>query len=427
MITPQLLSSKIILVILAILSLDIYSAEKLCSKEFDVLIRSKKSFNFEKKELQNFNCKDRFEGKDFKIVEGTSEEAISFNADPELLKRASNVYYHLTQAKNYWVESLQSNYVKNMDQLTIRINITNSYSRTRHFKNTDQEENYNNAWSVPDGETPRFIKDKSSWGKEIWFSPRKTVESRKEVESTGKNPVYQSLEIIQEPIIESTKNNLLYQGLSYVAYDSVRNSQYINSAITKVGIMAILLGASEVTKHMDKVFINKFYYVDTAMVPEIIYHEFAHVALSDTMKTVHSVPVIEGMADYFASRIQTDKILYKKLEGYSINRTKKIYNKSLYHPYLEQGWNAESDFVLSLLWKARTNFDKANAKRAQKKQEHLVDFDQLVLQTHLYLTETSDIMNDLTQSLLDACNEKCSSKRFGHDVLHKSFEEKGLN
>ena len=177
----QLLSSKILFIILFALSFNVIAEDKLCTKEFDVLIRTKKSFKFEQKELKNFYCGNRFEGKDFKIVLATEERAIDFNDEPELIKRAANVYYHLTLAKEYWENSLKSKYVQDMEQLTIRLNITNAYSRTRHFKNSEQDENYNNAWSVPEGETPRFIKDKKHWGKEIWFSPRKTIESRKEI------------------------------------------------------------------------------------------------------------------------------------------------------------------------------------------------------------------------------------------------------
>jgi hypothetical protein len=306
---------------------------------------------------------------------GIEDEAISFDDDPKLVKRAANAYYHLCLAKDYWVNSIKSDYVKTMDQLTIRLEITNSYSRTRHFKNIEQEVNHNNAWSTPEGETPRFIKDRKYWGKEIWFSPIKIIKSKEEVTSKGDNPVHRSLEMVKDPIWEYTKNGLFYQGLSFIAQSGSVSTDFISSAIQKVGILAFIYSVSEITKGMDKFFMSEFYYIDTAMVPEIVYHEFAHVALSDTMKTVHSVPVIEGIADYFAARVQSNddlETLYAQLEVYSVNRTKNIEKKSLYHPYLEEGWNAESDFVLSLLWKARVNFDKENGKRAKKDQDRLV-------------------------------------------------------
>jgi hypothetical protein len=417
---------------LSLVSVSAFSnpGQQLCSEDFSVLQRTEDSFELITKELKNFKCTNRFESNDFKIVLGVEEEAISFDDDPELVKRAANTYYHLNLAKDFWVNTIKSDYVKTMNQLTVRLEITNLYSRTSHFKNKKQEEVYNNAKSTPAGETPKFLKDKRFWEKEIWFRPKKIIKSKEEVVSKGDNPVHRSLEMVKDPIWDYTKNGLIYQSLSFVAESGDVSSDFVSSAIQKVGILALIYSASEITKEMDKFFINEFYYIDTAMVPEIIYHEFAHVALSDTMRPVHSVPLIEGMADYFAARVQSNDnldTLYAQLEGYSVNRTKNIENKSLYHPYLEAEWNAESDFVLSLLWKARTNFDTANEKRQEKDQPNLVDFDQLVYQSHFRLDEESDIMHNLTEALLKTCNSVCDSKRYGRDVLHRSFEQKGLN
>ncbi|MBD66485.1 MAG: hypothetical protein CME62_14835 [Halobacteriovoraceae bacterium] len=398
-----------------------------CNKDLDVLIRNGKDYSFEKRNLQFTDCKNGFENQDFKIVAGTDDEAISFEADPELIKKAANVLYHLTLAKNFWIDNIKSEYVKSLSQITIRLEMTNSYSRTRHFKNAELEENYNNAWTTPAGQTPKFIKDGKAWGQEIWFSPMKVINAREEVKTKGKNPIHNSIVVVDETVSESQKNSLIYQGLQVAKTPSVLSTDFLTSAVSNVGVIAFLYGAKEVTKHMDKFFTNKYYYIDTAMVPEIIYHEFAHVALSDTLKTVHSVPVIEGLADYFAARLQTDTTLYRKLEGYSLNRTKKLNNKSLYHPYLEKGWNAESDYVVSLLWKAKANFEEANQKRIKRGLNEVVNFDQLVFKTHLQLDEESDIMNDLTRALLNSCRESCSNRRYGMDILHKTYEQKGLN
>ena len=163
------------------------------------------------------------------------------------------------------------------------------------------------------------------------------------------------------------------------------------------------------------------------MVPEIIYHEFAHIAMSDTMKTVHSVPVIEGMADYFAARIAERRKMYQKMKNISSNRSKDIKNKSFYHPYLEGAWNATSDFTLSLLWKGKMEFDKANEKRAKKGQAALANYDDLIYNTHFHLDENSDIANDLTGALIKSCEEKCASLRPGINTLQNTFEAKGLN
>jgi hypothetical protein len=149
--------------------------------------------------------------------------------------------------------------------------------------------------------------------------------------------------------------------------------------------------------------------------------------MSDHLKTVHSVPVIEGMADYFASIIAKRPKMYEKMDEFSTNRFKDINNKSLYSPYLEGAWNATSDFTLSLLWKGKKEFDLINAKRLSKKQNIIADYDQLVFNAHFELDETSDILNGLTKALVSSCKQNCDSVRAGVNTLQYVFEQKGLN
>ena len=46
-------------------------------------------------ELKDLTSTNSFDGKYFKIVAGTSDEPISFNAEPGLVFRAATVYHHL--------------------------------------------------------------------------------------------------------------------------------------------------------------------------------------------------------------------------------------------------------------------------------------------------------------------------------------------
>jgi hypothetical protein len=426
MITHQpLLSSAIVLLLLSSAAV----ATEYCPREFDVIERDKKDgYTFEKRMLDKLFCNETFEGEHFKIVYATENEAIKFNnANTALIKKAANAYYHLTIARDFWINEIKSDYVQGLPQITIRLDITNAFSNVRHYKNAEQEKNFNNAWSVPEGETPRFVKDKIKWGKEIWFSPMKKIDSRKHIESKGNNPIHESLLLIKDPIIEFNANAMIYSGLSFIASPTINSSTLLNTTIQRLATVAILYGMVESTKYMDKWFMEKWYYIDTALVPDIIYHEFAHIAMSDTMKTVHSVPVIEGMADYFAARITDRKHVYKKMKKISSNKFKNTESKMLYHPYLEGEWNATSDFTLSLLWAGRLEFEKLNKRREKRGQGPIANYDQIIYQTHLGLTENSDIMNDLTGALLEACNEKCLSKRAGLNTFNIVFEKKGLN
>ncbi len=85
------------------------------------------------------------------------------------------------------MEELGSDYVENMGQMTIRLEITNQFSKLGHFKNDNLPAQYNNAFTVPGGETPSWLpQDKQDkWGMEIWFSPMKKIEARELAEENG--------------------------------------------------------------------------------------------------------------------------------------------------------------------------------------------------------------------------------------------------
>lgn len=133
------------------------------------------------------------------------------------------------------------------------------------------------------------------------------------------------------------------------------------------------------------------------------------------------------MADYFAARIVNRKHVYEKMKEISSNKYKNVMSKQMYHPYLEGEWNATSDFTLSLLWKGRLEFDELNQKRVKKGQDPIANYDEIIHEAHLHLTESSDIMNDLTGALLKACRNRCANKRTGMNTFHGVFEKKGLN
>ena len=424
---PRLLNSSLFLGLF--LTGGALAADQFCPKTFNVLEREKgDNYSYVPKQLERLYCNDTFEGADFKIVESTRDEAIPFNhKDQDLLRKAANVYHHLSVAKNFWLSEIKSDYVSKLPQITVRLNITNAFSNTRHYKNEELEKNYNNAWSIPEGETPNFAKDKFKWGKEIWFSPMKKIEQRKEVKSKGDNPVHQSLILVKDPVIDNQKSALIYQALALVASPEINQSLVLESALKRLGAIAIMVALIETSKRMDKWFMEKYYYVDTAMIPEIIYHEFAHIAMSDTMKTVHSVPTIEGMADYFAARIATRRKMYDRIEGFSNNNHRDTESRMLYHPFLEGSWNSTSDFTLSLLWKGKTEFDKANAQRAKKNQPPLANYDEIVHNAHFDMNEDSDIQHGLTGALLKSCSKTCNGKRAGVNTLNAVFESKGMN
>ena len=406
-------------------------ANSICTSEKEVLIRKgAHGHKFEKRVLEDLYCGKGFEGKYFKVVYHKSNEAISLDEkDIYLKRRAANVYYHVSKAREFWVNEVKSKYVKDLDQVTIRVEIPNSFSRVGHFTSDDAQDIVNNAWTVPAGETPNkpWVKNKHKWGREIWFAPMKKVESRNLVTPSGDNPLTQNLKVLASPVGEYIKGNIIQSTLGHLAYPAYQSTTLLNMLFKNVGAMAIMFATIEISKKMDKIFMTKYYYLDTAMIPEIIYHEFSHVALSDKLNPVHSVPVIEGMADYFATRIAKTVKMYKGIKKFSTNAAKNAKSKAVYNPLHEHKNNATSDFTLSFLWRVKAEMDKQNNKRVKTGRPIIANPDQLIYEARNQIDESSSIL-ELTQALRKTCDIEsvCENKRLGVGVLNLVYAKKGF-
>lgn len=413
-------------------SMNCFSAEQpektFCNKEFEVLKRSGKNGYFFKNEtLKDLYCDKGFEGKYFKVVYQKENNAVTFDADPELVRRAANVYYHLTKARDFWVNEVKSKYVIDKEQITVRIQITNGFSRLAHFANNEQVINNNNAWTIPAGKTPRWAEEQDVWGQEIWFSPMKKVESRRLITSTGNNPLAEATMALKVPVLDYTQNSYTFEVLNHLAYPEYQTTTLLETSIIHAGVVAIMFGTIELTKKLDKLFMDKFFYLDTAMIPEVIYHEFCHVALSDNLNPIHSVPVIEGMADYFATRIANTERMYRSINDFSTNAEKNARNKKFYHPAFEHENNADSDFTLSVLWLIKSELDFENKKRLSKGRPIISNPDQLIYESRKLLSEESSII-ELTSALKETCtkSEVCENKRIAVSAITKVLIKKGF-
>lgn len=426
----QSLTKTFFILIGLVLSSNIFanSDENLCNQEFKVLQRSgKHGYFFKKENLKDLYCGKGFEGKYFKVVYKKENKAVAFDANPELVRRAANVYYHLTKARDFWVNEIKSKYVSEKKQITVRIQITNGFSRIAHFANDEQIVNNNNAWTIPAGRTPHWAENQEVWGQEIWFSPMKRVESRRLVTSNGNNPLAQAAETIKVPIYNYTQNSLTFEILDHLAYPAYQSTTLLETIGIHAGVGIVMFGTVELTRKLDKLFMDKYFYLDTAMIPEVIYHEFCHVALSDNLNPVHSVPVIEGMADYFATRIAKLDKMYNSIEDFSTNAYKNARNKKFYHPGYEHENNADSDFTLSVLWLVKLELDKANRRRVLTGRPVVANADQLIYEARKLLSKDSTII-ELSNALKMACTHHgvCDNRRLGVAALTKAFIDKGF-
>jgi hypothetical protein len=365
--------------------------------------------------LDHLKTPDSYDGFHFRIVEGKSETPLPINtARPAIALKAATVYYHLTRARNFWIRTLDSEVVKHLPPLTIRLEITNGFSDLAHFQHESIDPQFNNALSIPAG-TPFRGSSASAWGPEIWFRPMKRLRPMDLPQvSSPKEP--NPLQLLAESLsgtLRLTQFSRMVQTALEATFFPESGSSYSSSLIRQGGtwVMTELILAG--LRHLNPRFIQDEFYLDSAMIPEIIYHEFSHIALSKDLKLNLSTPVVEGMADYFAARISDHPIIAGGIVGFSNIRPKNANQTSAYQVEWEERIHSNADFVLSLLWGVH--------------QELPLSGDFLVMNAAAHLASTrADIRHDLIRALLTACSKNCPNPLRDRMKLRALFEEKGF-
>lgn len=371
---------------------------------------------FIEEEMPDLISKTGFDGRFFKMVNGKNEDAISLDEqDEELRLRAATAYFHLNKARKFWAEEMNSEFVNNMPKITVRINITNKFSDLGHFQHDSIDPQFNNALSIPAG-TPMEGVDIPSWGNEIWFRPIKVIRTEdlppSGLDAVG-NPLTKYLRMLSTPLTNSITNRLIQISLQKIFYPQTLLSSYKSSVIRQFEIFAAIRLLLEGSKRSEHLLMAKYFYLDTAMIPEIIYHEFSHIALSDHLALSLSTPMLEGMADFFATSISENPKIASKIRKYSMSQPKNAKNNTPYSSVFETNQFANSDFVLSLLWRIEETFPEVAGQLIYLARTRLT-------------TESSDIRHDLIRALLDSCNEVCIDPRADRMRLREVFEEKGF-
>lgn len=382
------------------------------NKEIEVVTRTPKyKMTTEKVILKNLVSETHFVGKYFSIYEGKSETPVTFDAPKELLLKAATTYYHLTKARDFFTDSLQSNYVKEMAQIKIRLDLINDFDEVGHFAHEARNPQYNNALTVPPGEGLEEM-GVNAWAHEIWFRPSKKI-AFDDMEGLGNQAAIeqQKLNPFRNRIHESSAQKFIFSTIS-----QFRSEQANWQNILSLGNI-LSSGAIEFFYHtfpvINKTISPKAFYLESALVPEIIYHEFCHVALSNHLPTTHSKAVIEGVADYFAARIANHHKIGKKTKKYTNLKGKNGKNDVLYAPELETPFYANHDFVFALLW-------DINAKMGNQRT------DDLLLTTCQHLNTSADIRNDLTAALVTACRSINGRASKAVLNLYQLLEKRGL-
>jgi hypothetical protein len=356
---------------------------------------------------------DSFEGKHFKIVKGKSNNAIKFNADEALTFRAATAYHHLTKARQYFIEKIKSHYVANLPQMVIRIEHFNQFSELGHFTHDNMDPQYNNALTIPAGEG-LSSKGVNPWGMEIWFRPSKRVHINDLAENGLKKQEFHALmSKFREKVFMQSLQRFLYSTVVAVTQDGAPGPFAIENLIRTAGSSIIMEAGYQFKDPITKLFSRKWYWIDSALVPEIIYHEYSHVALSDHLVLSHSTAIIEGMADFFAGQIANSPKLAMNIKKYNTYNGKDATRKQDYKIQFEMSEYANTDFVFGLLWEM--------SKLVGENQGEFFMFE-----LRKKLTTNSSIRGQLIEGLLETCEENCKNPFLDKLRILKTLNSKGI-
>jgi hypothetical protein len=365
--------------------------------------------------LTNLVSEDSFDGEFFKIVKGKSEEAIKFSESRGLTYRAATAYYHLMRARSYFVDVVKSDYVKTIPKMTIRIEHTNQFSELGHFANDNLEPQHNNALTVPSGRGLESHGVKP-WGMEIWFRPSLRVNIK---DLRVNNLQQQEFQVLLGQFRDQMRMQSLQRFLSNVAV-AYTNSDYNGpgpfsqeSLIRTVGGTLVMEAGYLLMDPLTKALSRKWYWLDTALIPEIIYHEYSHAALSDALVLSHSTAVIEGMADFFAGQIADSPKLAMKIKKYNTYNGKNAKRKQEYKIQFEMQDYANTDFVFGLLWSMKEVVGKDQGT-------------EFMYALRKEITTNSNIRSELVQGILNTCDQMCEMPFNDKIRILKALNLKGL-
>lgn len=354
-----------------------------------------------------------FETDHFKVVAGKNSDAVSLD-DATYCDRASHVLYTLENARTTIASKLGEDTVSWMPQITARIEMKSLFSNVVHFQADSRGENFNNALSIPASGSER-VDSVDPWGVEIWFRPAKKLKDESTLEATGDA-------MGQAGFKKMIAENAITQGVMSMSQDAGTPAMWsqMNPEGEMIGI-GLTLGVTElapyVLKGAGKLFPGVDY-LDTAMIPEIIDHEYSHTLLSRHIPLNISTPVVEGYANYFAGVISGRAKLADHAGKFSKDEGKNGLNKARYKSIDETNRYAFGDFVFSTLWKVRL---KLGADLA----------DRVIYASHFSLNEDADIRSGMPAALFDGADSVAKtgsgpSAMEIHLQLHQVLQDVGL-
>ncbi len=350
-------------------------AQTFFTKEFDVNFRETKNYSekgqvvYKKPKalvkrkviLENLISENSFDGEYFKIVESDSNDAISFNhSDKKLLFKAATTYYYLSKTRERFLE-IFPHFAGGKQKTVVRIEMSKRFSPRTHFD--ERTHIFNDARTVPASlfqqqkeiDPCRLFKQEDCsiqtilpWNEEIWFyRPRLEKD-----ESTYEQVATQ---INSREMKNILLGNFIYADLSQALYE-ISNGGVVDDLFFEYHLVSLglSLGVSEIIPQIlelsSKIFKNRTY-LDTALIPEVISHEYMHILLKNFLPLDNSNHINEGFANFFTYRVNLIPSIGKKSRKYHKGLlSKQLHSKEKYRLSLETVPDlAHGSFVFSLL------------------------------------------------------------------------------
>jgi hypothetical protein len=383
--------------------------------EMPVVVRDKK-FNakIQHRLLPHLTSDNAFDGKFFKVVLGTKDEAISFDAPEEIVLKAATTYYHLNIARDYFVNVVKSEKIKNLKKMIIRIEMTRQFFELGKYANENMEPIFNTAITIP--ARPGFpSRGVQPWDTEIWFRPKKDIHIDELNLRSNVGQIDSLFRAFRDQIHMMTFQRFLASLINTTITNPNPNatSNLLDSSLQIVSSSIIMELFYQFREPLTKLTSRKYFGLETALIPEVIYHEFAHVALSDTLALTHESPVVEGLADIFAVMISGGSKIATNIKKYNTFDGKKAKRKQDYQIQFENSNYANSDYVLGMLWSVKEIVGEKSAPAFMYTLSKKVN-------------SSANIRDDLVQGINLTCSEICSNPFSQRIEIFKKFSQKKM-
>ncbi len=371
---------------------------------------SKHNLVREKVALEDLTSANAFSGRYFKIVSAKDDAPVKFNQG-DLSFRACTTYYHLTKARKYFVENFNDRHVRALRELTIRIEMPYSFIDSSHFMSEDFK-SYNNSLTIPPSGRNKLAEIKP-WNYEIWFAPKKKMKRKSAMQQAAKLLQSQDAQLnLRVGVLSGVGSNIATQIAQGLTLTSLEGQMYVESLFVSLAAVTITPWLLEKASAIFK----PSFYLDTALIPEVIYHEFGHIAFAKHLRPTHHSPIIEGYANYFAADIGNTDTILKKTRGLSKGLDKLNPNKTImYDTWMEERQYAQYGFTFGLLWDIRKALGAEDSRK-------------LLYKAHEKLNASSNVRTDLLTVLEETARNMFPASEHQRIILTLSnvWQDRGL-